>query len=112
MTTAFDLLQHCRRAGISLQRTSGGRLRVAAPANAEPEARKLLGAVRFRRGQIIALLDEEQAWVPTARQIVRGEFDRAPAELLAVALLGLKDLPHPICQQARRRLAKLLRQAP
>jgi hypothetical protein len=68
--------------------------------------------VRFRRGQIIALLDEEQAWVPTARQIVRGEFDRAPAELLAVALLGLKDLPHPICQQARRRLAKLLRQAP
>ena len=112
MTTAFDLLQHCRRAGISLQRTSGGRLRVAAPANAEPEARRLLGAVRCRRGQIIALLDEEQAWVPTARQIVRGEFDRAPAELLAVALLGLKDLPHPICQQARRRLAKLLRQAP
>ncbi len=106
--TAFDLLQHCRAVGIDLQRTSGGRLRVAAPANANHEARKLLGAVRCRKGPIMALLDEEEAWLPTARQIVRGEFDRAPAELLAVALLGVKDLPHPDCQQASARLEKLL----
>ncbi len=107
-----DLLRTCRRIGLALK-PHGDRLGVHPAHRASPE---LLAQLRTHKAALLLLLEAESArlphdcapWLHVARQVLGGEFDPGDRCLLQSLFIGLRNIPHPACQQARARLEKLL----
>src|SRR5262245_7288107 len=112
MNSAVELLYRCRGAGLRL-RAEGERLLVRPVRLASPG---LLAELRECKAELLLLLGSESsgvpadclAWVPTASQVVAGEFDGGPRSLLESLLIGVRGIQHPLCQKARARLETLL----
>ncbi len=112
MNHAILLLQRCRVLGLRLRRKGEG-LEVRPARLAPPE---LLAELRIHKPSLLLLLEAESAslphdcapWLHTARQVVSGEFDSAHRGFLESVLIGVRNIAHPTCQQARARLENLL----
>jgi hypothetical protein len=53
------------------------------------------------------LLPDCQPWVPVARRVQAGVYDRADGSTLKSVIIGLRGIPHSVCVQAVDRLKKL-----
>jgi hypothetical protein len=108
MKTAREILAHCRAAGLTF-RSVGERIEVRPSRLTTPE---LLAAIRTHKSALLLLLEAEAAqlpsdcapWLHTARQIVAGEFDGGCRATLESLLIGVRNIVHPACQDARKRL--------
>jgi len=112
MTHPREILARCRAAGLTL-RPVAGKIEVRPARRASPE---LLAAIRHHKPAILIMLEAEAAqlapdcapWLHTARQIVAGEFDGGDRATLESVLIGVRNIAHPGCQQARARLETIL----
>jgi hypothetical protein len=112
MTPAAEILHRCRAAGLTLRR-NGDRLDIRPARLVTPE---LLARIRAAKPVLLDLLEAESArlapdcapWLHVAKQILSGEFVGADRCLLESLLIGVRNIPHPLCQHARARLGTLL----
>ena len=112
MTPAAEILHRCRAAGLTLQR-DGDRLNIAPKRLVTPD---LLAAIRTAKPALLAVLEAEAAhlphdcapWLHIARQVMAAEFDGGDRSLLESLHIGLRSIPHPVCESARTRLNALL----
>jgi hypothetical protein len=113
-STAADLLRTCRELGLALQ-PHGGKLGVSPAHKASPE---LMVQLRTHKPALLLLLEAEAArlpadcgpWLHVARQVLAGEFDGGDRCLTQSLLIGVRNIPHRLCQQARTRLEAMLGQ--
>lgn len=107
-----DLLHTCRKLGVSFQPRGDG-LAVRPANRATPE---LLLQLRAHKDALLLLLEAEAAllpqdcapWIHTARQVMAGEFAGGDRSLLDALHIGLRNIAHPVCRQARARLETML----
>lgn len=112
MSDVAAIFARCQAAGLRLHR-DGDRIAIKPARLCPPE---LLAEIRALKTALLDLLDAQTAnlpadctpWLPTARQIMAGEFDNGDRSLLGSLLIGLRNIPHPACQQARARLETML----
>ncbi len=112
MNPALALLNRCRRNGIRL-RPVGEHLAVFPVDKLTPA---LAAELRAAKPQLLDLLEAEAArltpdcapWLHVARQVLAGEFDGGDRSLLESLRIGVRNIAHPLCQQARARLEVLL----
>lgn len=110
--TPAQLVRECLDRGVGLRRHPDG-LGVKAPRRLPPE---LLDELKRHKEAVLLLLDgahtglppDQAAWLPTAHQVVAGEFDGGHRSLLESLLIGVRSIPHPTCITARARLELLL----
>ena len=106
--TAVELCQEATRRGLRLE-SRGDKLAVI-PANLlQPD---FADALRQHKGEILLWLEARAgglapdcaAWLHVARQILAGEFDGADRSTSESLRIGLRSIPHPLCNRALARL--------
>lgn len=55
---------------------------------------------------VCILAPDQAAWLPTARQVLAGEFDGADLSTIESLTIGLRNIQHPLCREALARLPK------
>jgi hypothetical protein len=110
MCDAPAILVEARRNGLRLWR-DGTRIAVAPARLCRPD---LLAALRAHKQRVLDLLEAEVArlppdcarWLYVARQVLAGEFDGAANSTVQSLTIELRDIRHPLCQQALIRLRR------
>ena len=114
--TVPEIISNCRRLGVSL-RPAGDRLAVRPVDRATPD---LLEAIRAHKRDLLDLLEAERhglhptcaPWLYTARQVLAGEFDGGTRSEIEAAWIGVRNIAHPACRDAKARLEVLLGKRP
>ena len=104
MNTTVELCQHAVRLGLRLE-SRGDKLAVIPAKRCPPE---FADTLRQHKREILSLLEDQAAgltpdcaaWLPVARQILAGEFVGADSSTIASLNIGLRSIPHPLCQRA------------
>jgi hypothetical protein len=113
MCDAQAILARAKNLGLTLD-VEGDRIAIAPARLCPPD---LLAEFRQHKPALIALLEAKSAnltpdctpWLHVARQILAGEFFGADKTTTEALTIGLRGIPHPLCQQA---LARLRNQRP
>jgi hypothetical protein len=108
MSDAKAILSRARSMGLSL--AVEGDLIAIAPARLCPP--DLLAEFREHKPALLILLEgqtsglspDKAAWLPTARQILAGEFDGCDRSMRESLTIGLRSIQHLDCQRALERL--------
>jgi hypothetical protein len=109
MTTRELYLEATQR-GLRLE-PRGDKLAVI-PANRCPP--DFADVLRQHKGELLDMLEARAAgltpdcapWLHTAKQILAGEFDDADHSTRASLTIGLRSIPHRVCQEAVKRIAE------
>lgn len=108
MSDAKTILRQARALGLSLS-LADGRIAVAPARRCPPE---LLNSLRDHKQAVMDFLEAEAArltpdcapWLHIARQVLAGEFAAADSSTVETLNIGLRCVPHPLCQKALLRL--------
>ncbi len=106
--TAPELYHEAARRGLRLE-PRGGKLAVIPGDRVPPDFADVL---RQHKGELLNWLEARAAglapdcapWLHVAKQILAGEFVGADSYTVASLTIGLKNIRHPLCQQALARL--------
>lgn len=108
MSEAKAILTRARALGLTLRR-KGDRIAVRPARLCTPD---LLDTLRSQKRAIMDLLEAETThlsrdcapWLHIARQVLAGEFDGADGSTTESLWIGVRNIRHPVCQQAAARL--------
>jgi hypothetical protein len=104
MNPAADLYRHAAKLGLRLE-PRGEWLAVIPGPRCPPD---FADELRQHKSELLAFLEAKAAnltpdcapWLPTARQILAGEFDGADGSTVQSLVIGLRSIRHPACQRA------------
>ena len=111
MKTPTEILRAVSQVGGRLE-PAGDKLRMLLPSDCPPA---LKDVIRQHKVELLDLLEAHASnlspdsgpWLHVARQVVEGEFDTILDDSVSGSLkIGLRSVPHPICQRALAQLQK------
>lgn len=102
--TALELYREATRLGLNLE-PRGGKLVVIPACRCPPD---FADQLRQHKCELLALLEGKTAslapdcapWLHVAKQVLAGEFFGADQSTVESLIIGLRGIPHPLCQRA------------
>lgn len=108
MTSPLEIMDAVAQVGGRLE-PAGDRLRMLLPADCSPA---LKDVIRQHKRELLNWLEARSAglapdcapWLHVARQVLAGEFDGCNNSTRNSLTIGLRSIPHPVCQRAMKAL--------